>query len=283
MSKPTIVAITGATGFLGRYVAEAFAKENVETILISRKLNIDITSLDDISKIPRFDILIHLAAKTFVPESYTDTASFYYTNVLGTVNCLEICKKYKADIVFISSYVYGKPQYLPIDETHPTALWNPYATSKVIGEILCKSYAKEFGVNTTILRVFNIYGPGQNPNFVIPKMVDGIKRDCLTLESATPKRDFIYVLDVVEAIIKVVNLIRDGVNTYNVGSGKSYSVGEIVDTAARVLDKKLDPFYENKRRKTDIADVVADISKIKQELGWSPKYDLEYGIKEMLK
>lgn len=274
--------MTGSRGFLGHHLVKTLKKRGFEVLEIDITLGIDILSIESLEKIPSFDTLIHLAAKTYVPDSYTDSIGFYQTNIVGTLNCLEMCKKHEAKIIFASSYVYGKPKYLPVDELHPTRLWNPYATSKVIGEQLCTSYSQDFGVDAYILRIFNIYGPGQNDRFLIPTIIDGVLRGELCLQSSSPKRDYIYVLDVVTAIESCLNSGWERLSVYNVGSGVSHSVAEVVDLVKDILKTNFTVTYQDLHRKSEIANVVADISKIKRELDWSPKFDLKTDLQHYI-
>jgi len=144
------VAITGSRGFVGRAIVNRLKDLEVGLIEIDFELGYDMTDWNSLSNIVHFDVLIHLAAKTYVPDSFKNPESFYKTNVIGTLNALELCRKYKAKMIYTSSYVYGNPQYLPIDETHLVNAFNPYAQSKLLGEDLCKAYYRDFDVPSDI-------------------------------------------------------------------------------------------------------------------------------------
>ncbi len=277
------VVVTGASGFLGRHLTAALRKKGLQVITVSRRDGFDVCKPETLEQLPQFSALFHLAADTFVPDSYNKTAQFFSTNINGTLNCLEICKKYTAKFLFAGSYVYGQPQYLPVNENHPVSLWNPYATSKVIGEQLCQCYSKEFQTITTSLRIFNIYGAGQNPNMLIPKIIVGLQNGKLELETSTPKRDFVYVDDVVNAFILAFEKGNQGYSVYNVGYGKSYSVAEVVNAAQKIINNNTDVKYNNTLRPTEVPDVVADFSKIKAELGWHPQVDLPQGLEKIIR
>lgn len=276
------VVVTGASGFLGQHLCKKLNAEGVKVIEVSRTTGYDVTNNGSLNNLPPFSALFHLAAHTYVPDSYNKTALFFSTNINGTINALELCKKHKAHFLFAGSYIYGQPQSLPISEKHPLSLWNPYATSKIIGEELCQSYSKEFGFSATSLRIFNIYGAGQNPTFLIPKIIEGIKKGKLELETATPKRDFVFVDDVAHAFLLAFKSSLHGFNAFNVGYGKSYSVADVVDYTKKILKSKITVGYNNTLRPTEVADVIADCSKIKSVLGWEPKIDLQEGLKKMI-
>ncbi len=282
MTPEKTVVITGANGFLGSQLVSSLQQKGKKIIPVSRKNGLNAESLKSIEHLIGFDTLIHLAAQTFVPASYTDTASFFHNNIISTLNCLEICKKNNAKMIFASSYVYGKPQYLPIDENHPTDSWNPYATSKLVCEKLCSCYYHEFGVPVVMLRFFNIYGTGQRNDFLIPKIIDGLNKGLLELESDYPKRDFVHISDAINAIIKVINNQPNSLSIYNIGSGKSHSVKEIVEICSGIIGKPATIIYRNEKRKNEILDVVADISKIKSELNWHPILSFQEGIKKTI-
>lgn len=277
-----LIAVTGSTGFLGRHLVPALKQDGHTVFEVSRQQGFDLCAFDTLAGVPPFGTLIHLAAKTFVPDSYGNSRAFYETNIAGTLNALELCKQHRASILFASSYVYGRPTYLPIDEAHPTGLWNPYATSKIIGEQLCQAYAKDFEVPARILRLFNVYGAGQAPHFLIPTIIAGLRQNHLRLKSAKPKRDFVYVLDVVEAVKACLATPWTGTQVFNVGSGQSYSVTDVVQHAMDLLGAQVEVTYANEERKDEVMDVVADVTAIQQTLGWTPQYDLRAGLGHLL-
>lgn len=277
------VVVTGASGFLGSSLCKKLRDQNEEVIEVSRLTGYDVCKPATLETIPPFKALFHLAAHTYVPDSYNKTALFFSTNINGTINTLELCKKYKASFFFAGSYIYGQPQFLPVSESHPLSLWNPYATSKVIGEELMQSYSKEFGFPATSMRIFNIYGSGQNPTFLVPKIIAGIKAGSLELETATPKRDFVFVDDVVNAFYLGLLKKQSGFNAYNVGSGISYSVSEVVGIIKDILKSNIEVKYNNTLRPTEVPDVVADCTKIKNQLGWEPLMSLHNGLDFMCK
>jgi len=195
------IAITGSRGFVGSFLSKRLIELNFDIVEIDLEVGYDITNWDSISTVENFDLLIHLAAKSYVPDSLKNPVEFYKTNILGTINALEMCRKLDVKIIFASSYVYGTPQYLPIDENHPVEAFNPYSQSKLIGEDLCRSYSRDFNVPAIILRPFNIYGKGQSSDFLVPLILNQAEKGIVKLKDSRPKRDFIYIEDVVDAFI----------------------------------------------------------------------------------
>ena len=276
-----IIAVTGSEGFVGKKLVENLKQENYQVIEIDLSKGIDITKKADCETIPYFDTLIHLAARSYVPDSYIYPSDFYYINFIGTLNMLELCRKYNSRFVFTSSYVYGNPQYLPIDEKHPLMAFNPYADSKIKGEELCKSYQTFFNVKTIIIRPFNIFGNGQNDNFLISSIIKQSKSGIIQLQDSRPKRDYIYIDDVVAAfkLSAIINL--EGFNIFNIGSGISYSVKQVTDIINSLHSGKLKINFSEKPRPNEVLDTVADISNAKRLLDWFPKISIEKGLEKI--
>jgi nucleoside-diphosphate-sugar epimerase len=278
------IAITGSSGFVAKYLKEALSIGANNTLIeLSRKNGKDIsnwtTIKDDINDI---EVIVHLAAKSFVPDSYKYPRDFFEININSTLNALELCRKKNAKLVYISSYVYGPPQYLPVDEQHPTNDFNPYCQSKLLSEQLCMSYAKHFNVQTIILRPFNIYGIGQPKALIMQNILDQIKSGKVVLKDPRPKRDYLHVTDLVKAIEKSIHKITaDKISIYNIGFGKSYALDEMLG-----LFKNHYPNFEysfsNEFRPNEVMDTVCNINKAKMELDWEPTVSLSDGIKNLL-
>lgn len=277
-----IAVVTGSSGFVGQRLVKALAEKGAKVVELDVKDGVDLTDWNHVSKIGSFDLLFHLAAKTFVPDSYQNPRDFYYTNIIGTLNILELCRIHKAKIVFASSYVYGNPEYLPVDENHPIDAFNPYAQTKIVGEQLCEGYHRDFGVPVVILRPFNIYGTGQNENFLIPSIIKQAKSGLILLKDPDPKRDMLFVDDVVDAYMKAAEYDQNDCDVFNIGSGKSYSVREIVDNVVGFFDHEIDVKFSGEKRKNEVLDTIADISKAKNLLNWEPKTDLRDGLHKSL-
>lgn len=274
------VLVTGATGFIGQHLVAALTTAGASVRTHSRQHG-DIASMplefEDVRHV------FHLAARTFVPDSWKMPREFYETNVLGTVNVLEFCRRTKAALTFLSSYVYGAPQTLPIAETHPLQAYNPYSHTKIVAEDAVRFYAKTFGVTATIVRPFNVYGPGQSEPFLIP----GVIRKVLdpTLEATTvtdlrPRRDYIFIADLVALLMRTREVAGGG--TYNAGSGDSYSVQTIVETVGKVTGIHKPIRSTEQRRENEILDVVADMTHATSALQWQPTTTLRDGLRQTI-
>ncbi len=178
----------------------------------------------------------------------------------------------------MSSYLYGVPKYQPIDELHPIHPNNPYALSKANAEDWCRFYSLHFDVPIAIFRPFNIYGPGQGKLFLIPKIINQIFEDKkIELDDLSPRRDYLYLDDLVDALLYSMSR-RSHFDIFNIGSGRSLSVEEIVRVIQDCAGTSLTVQTRGKMRRNEIPDLIADISKAKQFLDWSPKISFEDGI-----
>lgn len=277
MSK---ILITGATGFIGGHLVPAIEKAGHEVISLNSGSG-DVADPSTWSKYPAADIVIHLAGKSFVPASWSDPSAFVQCNLMGTMEALNYCKKNNAKLVFLSSYLYGNPLTLPIAETATLAATNPYAFSKKLAEDACRFYAGNFGVDITIFRPFNVYGVGQPRDFLIPSIIRQVKnREDIHVKDLEPKRDYIYVQDVVSAVLAAIIRIK-GFNVFNIGSGESYSVAELITLIQQISSTDLAVYSSGERRRDEIMNTVADITLASQKLNWSPQWSLKDGLRQV--
>lgn len=273
--------VTGATGFIGRHLVAALRSEGIECRTHHSCLgDIQNAELD----LEGCTHVVHLAGKTFVPDSWTDPREFYRVNVQGTVNVLEQCRRQNLPVTLVSSYVYGQPLQLPIREDHPLAALNPYAHSKILAEEAARFYASAFGMRVTIIRPFNVFGPGQDCRYLIPlllKQAADPASDVIEVADALPRRDYLFVDDLVELL--KLNLLNPMPVTVNAGSGRSHSIQEIVDFLNRELPRPKALRSRAESRPGEVLDVVADVSLAARLFGWKPKVSVEEGVRRMLR
>lgn len=275
------VLVTGSQGFLGKALVNRLNHEGHHVIALDRSWG-DIYAPETFQHLPAVDMVYHLAARSFIPDSWQCTTDFIKTNVLGTQNVLEYCLRHRARLVFASAYVYGIPKRLPINENHPVNPNNPYAASKYLAEQLCTFYAQYRGIQATTLRIFNIYGPAQKSDFLIPTIVvQALTGDRICLKSLAPRRDYVFIEDVVDALIRAGERTA-GFKLYNIGSGRSHSVAELVAAVQVAAGTSLPVSEEGKQRAHEIPDVVADCDLAREALGWTPRYSLEDGLKAVV-
>ena len=262
---------------------------------------IDITSEDDLEvvfKENKIDSVIHFAALKAVGESVEKPLEYYYNNLNSTLVLLKLMKKYNVkNFVFSSSAtVYGSPKTLPINEDFPLSTTNPYGASKLIIENILKDICKaDSSFNVAILRYFNPVGAhksrliGENPNGIPNNLMPYITKVSIgelpflnvygndyDTHDGTGVRDYIHVLDLANGHLKALDKIHTspGLVIYNLGTGKGYSVLDLVNTYSKVNNVDI-PYKIVERRAGDIAKCFADPTKANKELNWSCKYNLE--------
>lgn len=275
------VLLTGAEGFIGRPLQKRLRSEGVEVCPLSRK-NGDIADSGYWSTLPKAKAIVHLAASSYVPDSWKMVPAFLEKNVIGTQHALEWCKRNNAHMVLASAYVYGIPTQLPIAESDNPLPNNPYALSKYLAE-QCAMFAAKFSeVDVTILRLFNVFGLGQREEFLIPTLLKQLSGSEIKVMDLAPRRDYIYLEDVVDAFMLALKN-PSGFQCLNIGSGVSHSIAEVVETIQLIAGTELPVRSTMQSRFQEIPDVRANISKAKEVLGWEPVYDLASGIREMLR
>lgn len=277
------VAVAGSDGFVGKNVCLQLENIGHEVIRIDISQGVDLCNNTIIEQLVPIDCFIHLANLVYVPGSYQDPEKFYRINFLTTLNALEVCRKYNAHLIYASSYIYGVPQYLPVDEIHPVSPFNPYAQTKVICEKVCEGYHRDFKVNVSILRPFNIYGVGQKGMLLIPEIIRQLKegKKQIQLKAATPRRDYINVEDVARAFVACINDSNE-YSIYNVCSGESISVKEITEIINKHLKNKVIFAFSSSDRPNEVDETRGSCNKL-MSIGWKPIISFEEGIIDILK
>jgi nucleoside-diphosphate-sugar epimerase len=276
--------ITGSDGFIAKKLIEKLSLSKVNLLTLTRKDgDLSITPLHDLIKEEaKIDKLFHLAARTFVPHAWEEPEEFIKENISSTLNILNYCRTKGVPLIYISAYIYGEQLELPIKENAAIKPSNPYAQSKYLCEQICKYYVEVFSLDITILRPFNVYGLGQNKNFLIPEIIEQIKNNKkLVVNSFNPRRDYIHVEDLVEAVIASAKIMK-GLQVYNIGSGFSVSVKDIINLIEEIIRKPLQSEERNIVRNNELMDVVADISRASASLNWKPKLTLREGLTQIL-
>ena len=294
------VLVTGATGFVGPYLVQALidvgarvkilslSEMEIPSDLYTDDLEVvtgDITRLGTLDEITKdVDLVFHLAAIANVDYAIKNPVKTYDVNVRGTLNLLEEVRKNPIQkFVYISSsHVYGIPQYLPLNEKHPTVPREPYSASKAAAENVVNGYSGAYGINTAIVRPFNIYGPGQDESFLIPSIVKQALSGNAVMEvgNIEPTRDFTYITDIVAGFLKIA---ESGSGVYNIGSGVEVKVGDIVHKIVDIIDPDIEIRSVVDRQRSggvEIPRLCADVSRLKG-IGWAPTIGIEEGLRKM--
>jgi nucleoside-diphosphate-sugar epimerase len=278
------ILVTGAAGFIGKALSARLQEAGYEIIGFDIKQG-DITDEKALHSYLERQIshVFHLAGKTFVPESWKEPFGFFQVNLMGTVNVLEFCRKLGIPLTYISSYLYGEPDYLPVDENHPVKSYNPYSQSKVMADATCQFYARHYNIPVTIFRPFNAYGPGQSRLFLINEIISKVMDPAIPVVEVMdlrPKRDYIYIDDLVNALILSLD---KPYGIYNLGSGYSKSVEEIIRLVLKFTGISKEYRSKAEIRPNEIFDLYADIRKAGRELDWFPMVSFEEGIEHCIR
>ena len=299
------VLVTGGAGFIGKYLVKSLLeKDNSVTIfdnfsnstknsinflveMGAKVIEGDITKIQDLQNaIKNHDIVIHLAAKISVSESISNPSETFRINVDGTNNVLTACEKnhIKKIIISSSAAVYGESP--PDDKLTEGSVMNPispYGESKMQMEQNVKEFALNHDIDCVILRFFNIYGIGQSPEYagVITKFKKNIvKGEPLQIfGDGLQTRDFVAIYDIIQSIHNATVYDKSGI--FNIASGKIITIKELAEQMISLSGKKLEiKFLDEKQG--DIKHSQADISMAKNQIMYSPKFELKEGIKELL-
>jgi len=230
-------------------------------------------------------VVFHLAAIPSIPYSFLYPQDVFEINALGSLNLLNAARDFRpAKIVLASSSeTYGDSKYVPIDEQHPQFPKSPYAASKVAMEKLAWSFFCTYELPIIIVRPFNTYGPRQSARAITPTIITQLLvGDDIRIGALHPKRDFTFVLDTVEAFIKVAELNYYG-NVFNVGCNVSISVQEIIDKVSSILAKKeiriITDEFRIRPGQSEVEALRANYAQLKEATGWEPRFRHDEGLK----
>jgi UDP-glucose 4-epimerase len=303
------ILITGGAGFIGSYLCEKYTKEehtvlcldnflsgnllNIRHLLDYRNFKLIKGDVRDFNLLERIihdvDMIFHLAAQIHVDRSYVEPRLTYEINVMGTQNVLEVARIHdvKKIIHTSTSEVYGSAQYVPIDEKHPLDAPHPYGASKIAADRMCNAYVQTYGMDISIPRFFNIFGPRQRDigyggviSIFTRRVLNNIPP--VIYGDGRQTRDYTYIEDAIRAFDLVLNH-KSRLEPINIGSGKEVS---IIDLANMIIDLcgkkgKIKPVHVEPRI-GEVKQLIADARKAKKILKWEPKYDLKEGLKAFI-
>jgi nucleoside-diphosphate-sugar epimerase len=274
------VLVTGASGFIGQHLVAHLHQIGKCVVPVSRAYGVDVTC--DTLPLDGVGHVFHLAGKTGVVEAWRSPLDYLDANAFGTARVLDQCRGH-CSVTFVSGYVYGSPKRVPIREQDPVDIQNPYALSKLLAERICEFYARFYDVPVVALRLFNVYGPGQSTNFLIPfileQILDPLQSE-VRVQDLEPKRDYVYVSDAVEGIIMAPGAAAGSV--FNIGYGTSYTVEEIIERASKAAGIHKPYCSSGQKRRHEIDNTLADTGAFRKAVGWRPKVSIDDGLRLML-
>lgn len=290
--------LTGAGGFVGTHLIAAHAQGafgDCELHAMPSSLDIrDAQAVRENVEHAKPDVVIHLAAQSFVPRSFEDPRETYDINFGGTLNLLSALRgaKFTGRLLYVSSGdVYGKvpESELPVTEERIPAPRNPYAVSKLATETLCRQWHFSEGLDVVIARPFNHIGPGQDPRFVVPafagqvvRIAQGEAEPRLAVGDIDTSRDFSDVRDIVQAYAALLARGSSGV-VYNVCSGREVVVRDVLQTLCDLAGVSPDITVDRKRlRRSEQRRMVADSGLLRRDTGWAPRLSLETSLAQIL-
>jgi len=301
------ILITGAAGYIGSVAVERALLAGHDVVAVDNLWRghraavdpaasfypIDLTDHDttlETVRASRPDAVLHFAASTIVPESVADPAGYFRNNLLGGFNLLEAVRTVGVRRIVFSSTaaVYGEPRSLPIDEEQPTLPINPYGQSKLAVEQMLAAYDRAYGLRFAALRYFNVagateaHGEDHDPEtHVVPVALQAVAgmRPAFAIygtdyptADGTAVRDYVHVVDLVDAHLVALDRLAAGpsLGAVNLGTKEGFSVRQVVEAVERVTGRPL-PLREEPRRAGDPSALIADSTKARQLLGWSPQ------------
>lgn len=307
--KDLNIFVTGADGFIGSHLIEKLLNLECKKIVAlsyynsfgsrgwlddikkSKKVKIisgDIRDYHFIKKSMKgFDIVFHLAALIGIPFSYQASDLYIQTNINGTKNVLESCKdnQIKKVVIVSTSEVYGKAKKFPIDENCPLIAGSPYSATKISADKIAESFYYSFNLPVAIARPFNTYGPRQSARAIIPTIISQIANGSkkIKLGFLKSERDFTYVEDTVEALIKIADLKNTIGEQINIASSKSISVNDLFSKIKKIMKSKAKILIDKNRIRplnSEVLKLVGCNKKLKKLTNWKQKIDLDNGLKK---
>lgn len=302
--------ITGGAGFIGSHLCDKYTKEghnvlcldnfmsgnlmNIKHLLDYRNFKLikgDIRDFNSLEKIMRdVDVVFHLAAQIHVDRSYIEPQLTYEVNVIGTQNILEVARIYDAKRVIYASTseVYGSAQYVPIDERHPLNAPHPYGASKIAADRMCYAYMQTYGMNISILRLFNIFGPRQR-DIGYGGVISIFARRVLSNMSpiifgdGLQTRDYTYIEDAIRAYDLLLKHDEPITEPINFGSGREVSILDLANMVIEFCGEEgnIKPIHVEPRI-GEVQRLIADATKAQKILGWDSKYNFEEGLREFV-
>ena len=294
------ILVTGGAGFIGSHVVDAYIEAGHDVAVVdnlvtgkreqvnpqARFYEVDIRDWDALRAVfeqERPEVISHQAALANVRESMEKPAEYADVNIIGSIHLMELARAFGVRKFIYASTggaVYGEPEFLPVTEDHPINPLDNYGASKHAVEHYCFLYKHNYGLDYTILRYPNVYGPRQDPlgeAGVIAIFTGRMLRGevCIINGSGEQQRDFVYVGDVARA--NVLALDRGSGGTYNLGWGQGIDINTVFERLARIAGYEKEPVH-GPPKLGEVFRIYLDATKARQELGWEPQVSFDEGL-----
>jgi UDP-glucose 4-epimerase len=297
------ILITGGRGFIGTHVidelrARGYAKITVldahpheiprdqsQGQLEQWQLDINDPKLDEAFAAGRFTAVIHLAALHHIPYCNRHPGETWRVNVGGTRAVLGACVRYEVPHVFVaSSAVVYRSSSQPHRESDRLEARDIYSLTKLVNEHQARDCASAGVRRLVVGRIFNAVGRHDRNPHLVPELVRRLRQsDCIEVGDADARRDYVDARDIARAIVQLTFSGPPGLHTFNIGTGRAYSVREVAETLARLAGRQVKLVAsERLRRPTDRPVLVADRERVRRECGWEPVYSLEDSLRAAL-
>jgi UDP-glucose 4-epimerase len=291
------VLVTGAAGFLGRYVVRQFARDGWSVVGLDdvpqenaplgagvtfQRMKLPDPNLAELLCAQPPSACVHCAGRASVGLSMQDPAADFRDNSVLTFELLEALRRYAPCCRFLflsSAAVYGNPASLPVSETHKPSPLSPYGYHKLQCELLCEEFARIFALPTLSVRIFSAYGPGLRRQVVWDICERVLTSGVLSLRgTGDESRDFIHATDIARALIRLADLAPCQGEVYNVASGEEVTIASLARAVVTALDAKIEPVFDGAATPGNPLNWRADIGRLRA-LGFAPAVSLEQGLR----
>ena len=303
----SLYLVTGGAGFIGSHIVEALVARGDQVRVLD---NLSTGRLDNLpaggrqlevvegdirdeavvrQAVSGVDLIFHLAAMVSVPQSMVEPAKAELTNTVGTLNLLTAARAAGVRRLVLSSTcaVYGDEPTLPKTETMQPYPNSPYAISKLAAEHYCQLFQTSFGLETVVLRYFNIFGPRQDPtspysgviSIFVQKMSQGLAPTIFG--DGQQSRDFVFVTDIARANLLAAEVPAAAGQIFNIGTGRQVTIIQLFEKLGQIFNCDFKPTYQP-TRPGDVKHSYADSTQAKAILGWQAQVDLEAGLRQLV-
>ena len=301
------VVVTGAGGFIGSHLVERLLELGADVTAFvrynsrndrgvlgldggrGRPVRVVAGEIRELATVRRLvkdaDVVFHLAALVGIPYSYVHPDEVVEVNTIGTLNVLTAAKDagVRRVVVTSTSEVYGSALKVPIGEDHPKQPQSPYAASKIASDAIALSFHRSFDLPVAVVRPFNTYGPRQSDRAIIPTIISqALTKREVTLGNTAPTRDFTYVTDTAEGMLRMGEAAEAVGQEVNLGSGSEISIGDLAARIAAIVGADVRVVRSEERVRpahSEVMRLLADNGKAKRLVGWTPRVSLDEGLR----